>query len=92
MLNIIKEFKCSCGKIHNAGIGEILVENGAINSLPSFIKRFNAKSVFLVCDENTFKVGGEKAQKLLKNNGMLTGKRFKNLGNGEYTEVSDALS
>ncbi len=68
MLNIIKEFKCSCEKIHNAGIGEILVENGAVNKLPDFVKSFGAKSVFLVCDENTFKVGGEKAQKLLKDN------------------------
>lgn len=34
----------------------------------------------------------DEASKLLKNNGLLTGKRFKNVGNGEYTEVRDALS
>lgn len=34
----------------------------------------------------------EEASKLLKNNGMLTGKRFISAGNGEYTEVHDAIS
>ena len=34
----------------------------------------------------------DEASVLLKNNGLLSGKRFKMLENGEYSEVRDALS
>ncbi len=71
MLEIVKEFNCSCKKVHNAGIKQILVEKGGINKLPVFVKNFNAKSVFLVCDTNTFKVGGEKALGLLLLSGYV---------------------
>ncbi len=65
MTIIKKQFHCSCGKTHHSGAGEIFVKKGAINSLTKFVSNFNAKSVFLVCDKNTYIVGGEKAQSLL---------------------------
>lgn len=65
MLKIKKQFKCSCGQVHNSGAGEIIVKKGAINSLVKFVNSFSAKSVFLFCDENTFRVGAQKAQSLL---------------------------
>ena len=34
----------------------------------------------------------EEASHLLKNNGLLSGKRFVKLENGDYSEVRDALS
>lgn len=72
MIEIKKEFTCSCKRVHSSGLNQILVEKGAINKLPSFVKSFNKKSVFLVCDENTYRVGGKKALSLLTKNNFST--------------------
>lgn len=90
MLEIKKQFKCSCGRLHNSGIGEILVKKGAINSLPNFVKSFNPKSVFLVCDKNTYRVGGEKSQELLTKNGYIVDKFI--FPNSPFEPDENALS
>jgi glycerol-1-phosphate dehydrogenase [NAD(P)+] len=72
MIEIKKQFTCSCKKVHNSGLNQIIVEKGAINKLPSFVNSFNKKSVFLVCDKNTYIVGGKKAQSLLYENNLST--------------------
>ncbi len=71
MIDIKKQFTCSCKRVHFSGLNQILVEKGAIKSLPTFVNSFNARSVFLVCDKNTYIVGGKKAQRLLTDNQNL---------------------
>ena len=51
---------CHCGKEHISSVEEINVGKGAINSLPDYIKRYNAKKVFVLADINAYSVAGEK--------------------------------
>ncbi len=58
------EFDCSCGRKHRSGINHISVERGSIRNLPLILKPFN--KVFVVCDNNTYKVCGEKVISILE--------------------------
>jgi len=63
-----KGYKCNCGKVHDAGIDEYIVKNGAINDLPKFVKNYSCKKVFIVADVNTYSVAGEKVCNVLAKN------------------------
>lgn len=56
---------CSCGKIHKSTVKKLIIESGALKSLPEYIK--NAKKIFVLSDINTYKAAGEKVIEILKN-------------------------
>lgn len=59
------ERKCSCEMgMHRAPLEKYIIESGAINQLPELLKNYN--DVYMVCDENTYRVLGEKAEQLLR--------------------------
>ncbi len=67
---LLKEFasiECECKKTHAFTIKHICVKEKAIESLPQFIKEFQSKKPFILADENTFKVAGDKVCSVLKN-------------------------
>ena len=65
------ERKCSCAMgVHRAPLEECIIESGAIRRLPELLKDY--KSVYMVCDENTYRVLGEQAEAILKDAGKFS--------------------
>jgi len=58
---------CSCGKNHSVGIETIKVGKGVITQLPSVIKSYEGKKVFIIEDTHTLGVAGKKVEELLEN-------------------------
>lgn len=65
-----KKFTCNCGKEHRVDIDDIVIEKEAIVFLPSLIKQYNFKKIFIVADANTYKVAGEITETALQGNGF----------------------
>ena len=63
---------CACGKQHRATVGPCIVESGAINRVPEFVKSFHATKVFVMADVNTYPIGGGRIVELLEENGIAT--------------------
>lgn len=61
---------CKCGKIHKSSVDTVIAETGAIKYIPSEIKKYGAKKVFVLADVNTYKAAGEKICALLDENGI----------------------
>ena len=64
--------ECSCGKTHFAPIKAINISKGALDSLPGYVKEYGYQKPYLLCDSITYKVAGEKCEKLLKAAGFET--------------------
>ena len=54
---------CACGREHLCPIKGVSIGNGAIADLSEYAK--NYKNILVVCDQNTFGVGGEKVKGIL---------------------------
>ena len=63
------EFECVCGKKHSAGVKKIVIENGAVNSLPDILNELGAKKPFVLSGHDTFAVAGEKVCDVLSGAG-----------------------
>lgn len=69
------ERKCTCEMgAHRAPLEKYIIESGAIEHLPELLCRYN--KIFMVCDENTYKALGEKAEQLLKSSGKFSHKHI----------------
>lgn len=64
MFSSISENNCPCGREHKF-TSTVLAEKGAVKKLPEILKSLNAKKVFLVADQNTYKAAGETVVELL---------------------------
>lgn len=83
-LNI--ELKCSCGKTHYAPIKAVNITSGALNALPELLHRFGYCKPFIVCDEITYKIAGERCMKLLDDSGFtVTAQIIRHSGYDEAT-------
>lgn len=61
--------KCSCQQgFHKAPLEKYVIEQGAINKLPELLKGYD--HIYMVADENTYRVLGCTAEKILKENGF----------------------
>ncbi len=65
MFTLKKEFKCSCGKVHNAFIDDCIVESNAVKKLPHYISKCGGTRPFIIADTNTYGVAGEKVHNAL---------------------------
>ena len=65
-------YKCSCGISHKVDIQIIKMGKGALNELPTMLKAFETKRLFLIQDQNTHKVAGRKVETLLKEDFKLS--------------------
>ena len=69
------EKKCSCAMgVHRAPLEKCIIKSGAIRRLPELLKDYTR--VYMVCDENTYRVFGEKAETLLKDAGKFSHKHI----------------
>ncbi len=65
-------YKCPCGRSHKVDIQVIRMGQGVLDELPILLKAFEAKKLFLIEDQNTFKVAGEKVEDLLQDDFKLS--------------------
>lgn len=61
-------FQCSCGKTHHLDISCIQIGKNVISELPSILRDFKNKKIYILSDNNTWKAAGEKVYHLLKGN------------------------
>ncbi len=65
------EMECTCEQgRHTAPVKVVEVSENAIEKIPEILKDY--KRIFMVADENTYKVAGKRVEELLKNAGMLS--------------------
>ena len=62
------EFECSCSmKKHRAPLEGCEISSGAIYKIPEILKDYNR--IYVVADERTYKVAGEKVEQILRDAG-----------------------
>ncbi len=61
---INRDIACSCGRTHRCNIGKVVIEEGALEKLPSLIE---ARRILLLSDSNTYIICGDEVRRLLKN-------------------------
>ena len=59
-------YKCSCGIYHKVDIHTIKMGHGVLNELPILLKEFENKRLFMIEDQNTYKVAGKRVEHLLQ--------------------------
>lgn len=72
--DFVKEFSCSCGKIHSTQVDDIIIEKGAVRRVPEVLERYQSKKAFILADENTYKAAGEKVCVILDERGIAYSK------------------
>ncbi|MBR4888898.1 MAG: sn-glycerol-1-phosphate dehydrogenase [Clostridia bacterium] len=63
-------YDCSCGKHHSCGLDYLKIGRGAIVHVAEMVAAMGKKKPFVVCDDNTYKVAGEKVCELLTQAGV----------------------
>lgn len=65
-----KPFACACGKTHATTLEGVTVGAGAIRELPTYIQRYQFQNVYIVCDEITYQIAGERVLHILQEAGV----------------------
>lgn len=60
-----KENKCKCGKEH-VFTAEVILGEGVLRDIPTVLKKYHAKKVFLIADKNTYEAAGEAVEQIIK--------------------------
>jgi len=63
------EFDCGCGRRHKLNIPHISIGKGALEGILPMAEPFKGKKVFMLSDDNTFAVAGQRTLDLLQQNG-----------------------
>ena len=63
------DFTCSCGKVHSPGVAKVIIEKGAVNTLPALLEEIGAKKPFLLSGHDTFAAAGEVVCSVLEKSG-----------------------
>ena len=69
MLNLQNLNPCPCGKEHIFH-SKVIIERGAIHSLPSLLEDMGLHSAFIYADKNTYRVAGNKVADILEKAGI----------------------
>jgi len=81
-----KTLNCKCGKDHSVSIDKILIQKDAISLLPEIINEYQFKRIFLIADNNTYKVQGIEVGRLLLENNIEI---YKYIFNSEQQLIPD---
>ncbi len=65
-----RELVCSCGRTHYVPIRGVEIGPGALNTLPDYVRRFDYRKPFILCDAITRRVAGERCESLLREAGI----------------------
>lgn len=64
------ELDCDCGRRHYAPIRAVEIGPGVLRTLPEYVERFGYRKPYLLCDEITWRVAGERCAELLADAGI----------------------
>lgn len=64
------ELECSCGKIHRVAIKDVVIGDGVLNRLADYVRKYGFKRPYIICDEITYKIAGERCKLLLEQAGL----------------------
>lgn len=56
---------CKCGKKHSFS-SHVIVGDGVISQLPRLLQQYNAKKVYLIADQNTYRAAGKQACEIIE--------------------------
>ena len=62
--------KCACGKVHVCALKYLNIGRGIIDEVPKMIAAMGKKKPFVVCDDNTWAVAGQRVDALLTDAGV----------------------
>ena len=62
--------RCSCGKTHVCAMKYLNIGRGILGEVPAMIAAMGKKKPFVVCDENTWKVAGQRVDDILTRVGI----------------------
>jgi glycerol-1-phosphate dehydrogenase [NAD(P)+] len=65
-----KTFTCDCGKEHSTVIERVEIGKDALATLPSHLRDFGYTNPYVVCDEITYSIAGEKLIQILTDAGI----------------------
>lgn len=65
-----RTFTCSCGRTHSAPLKQVSIGPGALEALPVFLRKQGFHSVFLICDQVTKGIAGDRCRALLEAAGI----------------------
>ncbi|GAB4112772.1 MAG: hypothetical protein Kow00103_03070 [Candidatus Caldatribacteriota bacterium] len=63
---IHKEIICSCGKLHKAGVKDIILGENILSTIPTLLTKYQCQNLFLVADKNTYQAAGQKVEQILR--------------------------
>ena len=63
-------FSCSCGREHSPGIDRVLIDCGAVRSLPELIRAYAGTRVFLLSGHDSFEAAGRQVISCLDEAGI----------------------
>lgn len=63
-------YDCECGRHHGTAVKYLKIGRGVIENLPEALAAIGAKRPYVVCDQNTWRVAGERAVKILDKAGI----------------------
>lgn len=66
MKNYLSNPNCSCGKMHDAAIDDVIIGNGVIARIPEILKRYGSERPFILADVNTYRAAGDAVCKILE--------------------------
>ncbi len=64
------ELDCDCGRRHYVPIRAVEIGPGVLNTLPDYVKRFQYRKPYILCDEITWKIAGQRCADLLQAAGI----------------------
>ena len=59
-------FQCSCGKEHKTALNHIAIGQGVVKHVPAWLKEKGYQKIYIIADETTDKIAGEKVRALLE--------------------------
>lgn len=69
-LYLDRSLECDCGKTHYVDIKDVLIGSGVLDQLPELVKKHGYHRPFIVCDQITYRIAGERCAKLLQDAGI----------------------
>lgn len=78
--------ECDCGRTHYAPIKGVDIGPGALERLPSYLKKYGYSRPYMICDETTYKIAAERCAELLAAAGFsVSTHTIRHLGYDEAT-------
>lgn len=62
---------CACGREHAISVKEIILEAGALRSIPALLEQYGYRQPVILCDENTLEAAGRAVRGLLPESGLV---------------------